>query len=449
VSEEPVRTHPTPERSGQGPGSRRRRRVVGLAAAALSASLLAACGDEGGPPTLTWYINPDSGGQAELAQRCTDAADGRYRIRTAQLPRESSEQRQQLVRRLAANDASIDLMSLDTPYVPEFSEAGFLAPVPDDVAERVSSGVVASAVDSSTWKDELVAVPFWSNTQLLWYRTSVAEAAGLDLTQPVTWEQLIEAARSQGKLLGVQGIRAEALTVWVNALVESAGGSIITGNPDDPQNIELGLADDAGRAAAEVMRGVADARVGGPALSTAGEDANVIGFESDDGGFMVNWPFVWPRALSGVEGGTLEQSVPDDYGWAQYPQVVEGEPSAPPYGGINIGVGAFSNNVDAAYEAAECITSEENQSYYFVSNGNPAAKAAVYDDPEVVEAFPMAPVIRESLENAAPRPQTAYYSEVSSSLQREYHPPSSIQPGQTGEQAADLIQAVLRKEQLL
>ena len=93
--------------------------------------------------------------------------------------------------------------------------------------------------------------------------------------------------------------------------------------------------------------------------------------------------------------------------------------------------------------------SEENQAYYFVSNGNPAAKASVYDDPEVVEAFPMAPVIRESLEQAAARPQTAYYSEVSSSLQRVYHPPSSVDPGETGEEAAELIQAVLRKERLL
>ena len=58
-------------------------------------------------------------------------------------------------------------------------------------------------------------------------------------------------------------------------------------------------------------------------------------------------------------------------------------------------------------------------------------------------------VIRESLEQAAPRPQTAYYNEVSQSLQRVYHPPSSVTPGATGENAADLIKAVLAKEELL
>ena len=113
------------------------------------------------------------------------------------LPRESSAQREQLIRRLAAEDSSIDLMSLDPPYIPEFSEAGFLAPVPADVAARVSEGVLPSALAGATWQGKLVTVPFWANTQLLWYRRSVAEAAGLDMSRPVTWDQLIEAAQSQ------------------------------------------------------------------------------------------------------------------------------------------------------------------------------------------------------------------------------------------------------------
>jgi multiple sugar transport system substrate-binding protein len=60
----------------------------------------------------------------------------------------------------------------------------------------------------------------------------------------------------------------------------------------------------------------------------------------------------------------------------------------------------------------------------------------------------MADTIRESLELAAPRPQTPYYSEVSGGLQREYHPPSSV-TDETAQRAQDLISAVLRGEQLL
>ena len=436
-----------PTVSGRAP--RRRTPTLGVTLV-MSGAFLAACGGgNGGTPTLTWYINPDSGGQAEIAQRCTEAAEGRYEIEIAQLPRESSEQRQQLIRRLAANDSSIDIMSLDPPYIPEFAEAGFLAPVPEDVGERVTEGVVESAVQGSTWDDELVAVPFWANTQLLWYKQSVAEQVGLDMSQPVTWDQLIEAATQADTSLAVQGIRAEALTVWINALVESAGGEIITDQSGGPEGIELGLAEEPAVKAAEIMNTIAEQDLAGPAFSTAGEDANVNAFEDESAAFMVNWPFVYPRALSGVEAGTLDSAVVEDYGWTIYPRVEESEQSAPPYGGINLAIGAFTDHPDLAYEAAECAVSEENQKYYFLTNGNPASLASVYDDPEVVEQFPMAPEIRQSLEQAAPRPQTPYYAEVSASLQREYHPPSSIDPGQTGQQAAELIQAVLAKEQLL
>ena len=427
-----------------------RRGTAGAAALLVAAGTLAACGgDSGGTPTLTWYFNPDNGGQVELAKRCTQEADGRYRIETAILPRDASSQREQLVRRLAAKDASIDLMSLDPIYVPEFAQAGFLAPVPEDVAERVTEGVVQSAIDGATWEDELVAVPFWGNTQLLWYRKSVAEAAGLDMTKPVTWEQIVTAAQEQDVELGVQGIRAEALTVWFNSLIESAGGSVIEGNADDPENLELGLDSDAGRQAAEVMKLVAESGQEGAAFSTEDESASAAEFEGERGGFMVNYPFVYAQAVAGVEGGTIDQAVLDDYGWTLWPSVLPDVPSAPPLGGIDLGIGAYSENVDFAYEAAECITTDENQAYYMINEGNPASSSAVFDDPEVTEKFPMADTIRQSLEQAAPRPQTAYYNEVSGGIQREYHPPASVQPGETGPKAAELIAAVLKGEQLL
>ena len=434
-------------------GGRRRssrRGIAGAAALLVTAGTLAACGgnQSGSTPTLTWYINPDSGGQAEIASRCSDDSDGAYTIEVSVLPRNSDAQREQLVRRLAAEDESIDLMSLDVPFAPELAQAGFLAPVPSDVASEVSEGVVQGSLESATWDDELVAIPFWANTQLLWYRKSVAEAAGLDMTQPVTWDQLVEAAQDQDKILSAQGRRAESLTVWLNALIESAGGHIIEKNSTDPDQIQLGLDTPAGERAAEVMHDVAVSGVVGPAFSTSSEDTSASQFESPDAGFMVNWPFVWAQANTKVEAGTLEQSVPDDYGWALYPRVDEDTPSAPPLGGINLGVSKFSRYVDQAYDATTCITSDENQAYYMNTNGNPASSAAVYDDPEVQEAYPMADTIRESLEAAAPRPLTPYYSEVTGGLQREYHPPASVSSN-TGANAQDLIGAVLRGEQLL
>jgi multiple sugar transport system substrate-binding protein len=322
--------------------------------------------------------------------------------------------------------------------------------VPPALAAKATQGIVESAVKGASWRGRLVTVPFWANTQLLWYRKSMVEGTGLDMSKPVTWDQLIQAAEAKGKQIAAQGARAESLTVWFNALVSSAGGAVITNpSPDDPAGVQLGLNDPPAVAAGEVMQKLAASSAAGPTFSTEDEDAGATAFENGDAMFMVNWPFVWPRATSAVEEGTLDRSVPQDYGAALYPQVEPNLPSAPPYGGINLGVGAFSAHPDLAFEATECITGAENQKYYFVENGNPAALESVYSDPEVIEAFPMAPTILQSLNQAAPRPQTAYYSEVSGSIQREYHPPSGVDPAGTAGATATLIQEVLAKKELL
>ncbi|HAS31019.1 MAG TPA: ABC transporter substrate-binding protein, partial [Microbacterium sp.] len=222
----------------------RGRRMMGAGVALAVVASLGACSADDGTPTLTWYINPDAGGQERIAASCTEAADGAYRIETTLLPRDAASQREQLARRLAASDRSLDIMSLDPPFIPELAEPGFLAPVPDELQD--TEGIVQGAVDSASWNDELVTVPFWANTQLLWYRESVVEEAGLDMSEPVTWDQIIEVAEENDLQLGVQGALAESLTVWVNALIASAGGEILETPDASPKDMELGIDSDAG-----------------------------------------------------------------------------------------------------------------------------------------------------------------------------------------------------------
>jgi multiple sugar transport system substrate-binding protein len=394
---------------------------------------------------LDWYTNPDSGGQEEIAARCTEEAGGDYEIETNAMPSDATDQREQLVRRLAGNDPSVSLMSLDPPFVPEFAQAGFLYDIPQEDAARFTDGVVQSAVESATWNDKLVVIPFWANTQLLWYRRSVLEQAGLD-PENLTWDDMVSAVQDQGKTIGEQGLRYEGYTVWINALVESAGGQVLENPEAPPEDLVVSLDSPAGEEAARIINEVAD--VGGPALSTADEEAARRLFQGDTGGFLLNWPYVWAAWAGEVEGGTLDQAVVDDIGWALYPKVSADQDSAPPFGGIHLAVGAFTEHPEFALAAAECITSEENQKYYMLTNGNPAALRSVYSDPEIEEAYPMAAEIAASLELAAPRPLTPYYAEVSSSLQREFHPPASVTQ-QTPADAADLITAVINGEVLL
>ncbi|MEO2098064.1 extracellular solute-binding protein [Brachybacterium paraconglomeratum] len=425
------------------------RRLVAAGAALALGATLAACGSaDAGPPQLTWYINPDNGGQAQIAQQCSDEADGAYTITTSLLPRDAASQREQLARRLAAGDRSLDIMSLDPPYIPELAEPGFLAPVPEDLVTSSTQDVVDGAVQGATWNDELVAVPFWANTQLLWYRESVAEEAGLDMSEPVTWDQLIEAAETTDSHLGIQGIRAESMTVWVNALYESQGQSIIE-NPGAPADeTQLALDSPAGDEASRIIGTIGAEGLAGPGATTQDENVAMAQFQGEQGSFMVNWPFVYTATQTSVEQGSVDQEVLDDMKWTTYPQVSEDQESAPPLGGINLGVGASSEHQDLAYEAIRCIVSPDKQAQYFLSDGNPPASTTAYQDPEVQDAYPMAPVIRESLERAAPRPQTPFYNEISLGIQQHWTPISEVGEA-TPARSQEFIQSVLRGEALL
>jgi multiple sugar transport system substrate-binding protein len=184
-------------------------------------------------------------------------------------------------------------------------------------------------------------------------------------------------------------------------------------------------------------------------MGTATEEESRSAFQGDTGMFMVNWPYVYAAAQGDVQSGATEQSVVDDISWARYPGVIAGEPSRPPLGGINLAIGAYTNYPEEALDLVKCATSLESNIEYMLDSGNPAAKRAAYDDPEVRKAFPMAALIRESIDDAGPRPVTPYYNDVSTSVQRTWHPSTSVQAPQTPEETATFMSDVLQGERLL
>ena len=125
------------------------RHLLAASAALMTASgLLAACsaGAASGD-VLTWYINPDSGGQEKVAENCSTDD---YTIAVQVLPQNASEQRIQLSRRLAAEDPEIDIMSIDPPYTAEFANAGFLAAIPEELQAKLKEQSFNGAVDAAT-----------------------------------------------------------------------------------------------------------------------------------------------------------------------------------------------------------------------------------------------------------------------------------------------------------
>lgn len=438
----------------QGRGSRATRALRLAAALALACSVLAACAGDDGKPTLNWYINPD--GQDTLNQLAEDCSTDEYDIRIQLLPSSATDQRTQLARRLAAGDSSTDLMSLDPVFVPEFASAGWLLPFEGGLASEVLDDVLDGPADIVQWNDQVVAAPQWANTQVLWYRKSLAEAAGLDMTQPVTWDQIIDAAADNDGTVGVQANKYEGYVVWINALIQGAGGHII-----DPDTVEDGrdatvtIDSDAGKRAAEVIAKLAGSTARQPDFVTSNEGTSLGRMfpETGAGEFMLNWTFVYSHynGLIGTPGGPADETEFEDLGWARYPQTVAGQESRPPIGGISIGVGAHTDHPDFAQQAALCVTSTEAQTALAINDGFAPTRQSVYDSTELTDVFPadLLQLFSESIDAAGPRPKSAYYSQVSSAVQSRWHSPASVNPDTTPSRSADFLTSILRGEALL
>src|SRR5688572_33116294 len=108
------------------------RSVPAVLASALVLAPLAACGGDsdtaaGGAPVVNWYIGNESW-LPDVIEACNAQAGGAYVLKAESLPTNPDQQREQLVRRLAASDPAIDLIGMDVVWTAEFGQAGWITP---------------------------------------------------------------------------------------------------------------------------------------------------------------------------------------------------------------------------------------------------------------------------------------------------------------------------------
>jgi len=413
--------------------------AAALAAAAVAVGACGGGGESGGARTLNWFIfNEPSGAPQDVAERCSKESGGRYNIEFQYLPSQADAQREQLVRRLGAEDDSIDLIGMDVVWTGEFANAGWIRTVPPATRRTVTDKVFDSALATGEFKGELYAVPIWSNTQLLWYRKDRVKQP------PETWDQMVEQGLEIGPkgAIQVQANRYEGLTVWTNQMIASAGGQILEG-PN-----EVALPKGPTKLALATMGKVSNSQAAPPDIATSDEDSARLGFESGDSSFMVNYPFVFPSAKENAP------EVAEVMGAAKYPKVVRDIESKPPLGGINLAVSSFSTKADLAFEAIECLVQPRNQLEIARRGGLPPVRSDLYDRPAIEQIYPgFADLIRESIEDADPRPgESPAYQDLSLAIQRAVHPTTSIDPedpAETYERLKSRVEQAVKREGLL
>jgi trehalose/maltose transport system substrate-binding protein len=386
---------------------------------ALALSGLAACGTSSagtGPVTLNFYNFPDpSGAVQQAANNCSAQSHGKYTISYNKLQSSADQQRLQMARRLAAQDTSLDILGLDVTWEAEFATAGWIRPWTGTYKQQAIKGTLKGPLNTAIWRGKLVAVPYNSNTQLLWYRSDLVK------TPPKTWAQMLadaEALAKQGKphLIEIQGAQYEGTVVWFNTLVASAGGSIL-----NPTSTAAQLGPPAVKALS-IMQQLAHSRAADPSLGVQMEDQNRLAMESGTAAFELNYPFVYPSMKAD------QPKLFKVFKWAPYPSVYPGKPARVTIGGIDLAVSSYSQHPQLAFQAALCLRDAANQLTAAVKGGLPPTLASVYNNPQMQSAYPFRHLILAQVNNGAVRPKTPLYQVVSASMKVLVSPPSSIVP---------------------
>ena len=432
-------------RLARGPGavwraSRTRCLGAGVVGLALASTALAACGTSSagtGPVTLNFYNFSDPSGAVQTAaDNCSKQSGGKYTVVYNKLPAAADQQRLQMVRRLAAGDPSMDILGLDVTWEAEIAQAGWILPWTGKYRQQAEADTLKVPLETATVNGKLYAVPYNSNTQLLWYRSDLVK------TPPRTWDQMIsqaEALAKQGKphLIEIQGAQYEGVTVWFNTLLASAGGGVLTANG---QHASLGAP---AVRALSIMKRLATSSAADPSLPVQMEDTNRLAMESGAAAFELNYPFVWPSMKAD------NPKLFKNFKYALYPSVIPGQPASVTIGGIDMAISRYSQHPGLAFQAALCLRNRQNQLNAAIKGGLPPTLASLYSDPKMFKDYPFHAQILAALQHASVRPKTPAYQNISIVISHAVSPPAAIQPRSTEQSMASQINDALQSKGLV
>lgn len=296
-----------------------------------------------------------------------------------------------------AGNTTPDVSQMGTDMMGQFGATGAFEPVPADIDP---SAYFEGAWNTNIVDGEVLGVPWYVETRLLYYRTDIAEAAGIT-EPPATWDELKSMAQAMqaeggaryGISLGTQNWQEYFPFLW------SAGGDVVDadGNPtlNSPEAVE----------ALTFYNSFFEEGLT-PTSVPEGFDITPA-FVTGDYPMFFSGP--WHLGLIETAGGA---DFADKWAIAPMPQKVSGTSFI---GGSNVVVYKNSQNKDAAWAFVKFLSDPETQAlWYETATVMPAVQAA-WEDP-VLADDPNLAVFGEQLSDTKAQPSAETWSQVASAI---------------------------------
>jgi trehalose/maltose transport system substrate-binding protein len=350
-------------------------------------------------------------------------------------PAASDASYSQLARAFSSKSSSIDVAMIDVVW------PGAFAPYLVDLKPKLGAQAklhAAGIVANDTVKGKLIAMPWFGDFGILYYRTDLLSKYGYS-GPPTTWTQLFAMAKkiqdgeqkSNDNFYGFvfQGNSYEGLTCDALEWVASAGGGTfidkgkVTINNAKARTILDAFRNQIGKI---TPRGVTSYQ--------EGEAANA--FVGGNAAFMRNWPYAYSigaGADSKIKGKFSVTVLPHGAG-----------KSVGTVGGWQLAVSKYSKRKDAAIEFVRYLTSPGVEKFDAIYNTNVPTIPAVAKDKAVVKANPyLKPNIATVTRVTRPaRYLGTHYSEGSKAI---YQGMSQILNGASASSVLPSIEAKLKR----
>lgn len=339
---------------------------------------------------------------------------------------------------LAAGSGDIDVFQIDVVW------PGMLATHFMDLSGEFSADEVSahfpSIVENNTVDGKLVAMPWFTDAGLLYYRKDLLEKHGA--APPRTWEELFaaakmiqEAERADGndKMWGYvyQAKAYEGLTCNALEWVDSFGGGQIV---DDDGTITI--ANDRAAAALEFAASTVGTISPKGVLNYQEEEARGV-WQAGNAVFMRNWPYAWGL------GQAPDSPIQDKIGVTALPAGGEAGKSTGTLGGWQLAVSNYSGHPKEAVDLVRYLTSSTEQKRRAIEGAYNPTIPALYQDTDVLEAAPFMGDLYETFTHAVARPSRvtgAKYNQVSAEFFNATH---QVLSGQAT--AADALSTLAEK----
>jgi multiple sugar transport system substrate-binding protein len=410
-------------------------------AAAPAATAAPAAKSSGTATTVVWFAGRDTTGYTPKQVEAFNKANTSLQIDYQEQGANTTDLHDKFVTVAGAKDSSVDIISMDVPFVPEFAAAGWTIPVDDILPKDEQAKFFQGTLHGATYEGKLWGVPWFNNGPGLYYRKDLFDAKGLK--PPKTYDELLNAAKT---------LQTADMVGFAMQLNQGEGGIIswieyLWGHGGDLVDDKLQVVVDQGTAGVDGMQKILDFVYKDKILPEAALQfkigADVANLFRGGKAAMIRLWFSNYGDIAKSDSAIKQEQ----WDVAPLPSKDGAKPGPGCLGDWNLGVSKFSTKQKEALEAIRILTGQEQQRIRYLDGGFLPARPAVFDDPDIQKKYPYAKSAQASFESLKPRPVTPFYPQMSAdAIQPAFGQAMAqqIKPDVAIKQMADKMRQILK-----